>query len=459
MKDFKQMNSFGDLCVVIKKKIDEIEENENKPDEVLRRQSRAILGLDEEVSYYRNLIRKILSDGGFSCTLPSWYDSLEEGVFQEILGFSCLSEWIKGASEELKSSSSAKVIGNRVYYQIGGELVLQPQTLPYARRMQLRRALLLSAPQNRSSDPYHEVYLADGSRVTIFSEGISKKGQDTIVFRKFFVKNYTFEKQAELRTIPHDAINLFKSMVCAGYNVAFVGAVKTAKTTFLATWQSYEDQRLEGVQLETDPELPWHLIMPKAPILQLVPDGVDNLKKIIKPVMRADGDYIIMAEARDGFSLGIAVKAANKGTRRVKMTFHTTDSIDFCYDVADEIVLAQGGNLYSRMIKVAKSFHFIFHFVQLADKSKKRLKAIWEIRYNDSLGDITMVKICEYDYMKDSWTWSGSIGEDKRIIGAEESPEALERMEKELSELARNYPMQGDPVYKPYYEHLKGVAL
>jgi len=455
----KQMNSFGDLCAVIKKKIDELEESENKPDEVLKRQSRAILGLENEVNYYRNLIRKILSDSGFSCELPAWYDSLEEGVFQENLGFSCLSEWIKGTREELKSSSSAKVIGDRVYFQIGGELVLQPQTLPYERRMQLRRALLLTAPQNRNSDPYHEVYLEDGSRVTIFSEGISKRGQDTIVFRKFFVKNYTFEKQAELHTIPREAIDLFKSMVRVGYNDAFVGAVKTAKTTFLATWQSYEDQQLEGVQLETDPELPWHLIMPKAPILQLVPDGIESLKKIIKPVMRADGDYIIMAEARDGYSLGIAVKAANKGTRRVKMTFHTTDSIDFCYDVADEIVLAQGGNLYSRMIKVAKSFHFIFHFVQLADKSKKRLKAIWEIRYNDSLGDISMVKICEYDYVKDSWVWSGCIGEDKRIIGAEESPEALERMEKELSELARNYPMQGDPVNHPYYAHLKGVAL
>lgn len=459
MEDIKQTKTFSDVCAVIKKKIDDLEENENKPDEVIRRQSRAILGMEDEVEYYLALIHKIISEGELYCEHPVWYESLEEGVFQENLGFSCLSEWIKGTREELKSSSSAKVIGERVYFQIGGELILQPQTLPYERRMQLRRALLLTAPQNRSSDPYHEVYLEDGSRVTIFSEGISKKGQDTIVFRKFFVKNYTFEKQAELQTIPHDSISLFKNMVQVGFNVAFVGAVKTAKTTFLATWQSYEDQSLEGVQLETDPEIPWQVIMPKAPIMQLVPDDLESLKKIIKPVMRTDGDYIIMAEARDGYSLGIAVKAANKGTRRVKMTFHTTDSIDFCYDVADEIVLAQGGNLYSRMIKVAKSFHFIFHFVQLADKSQKRLKAIWEIRYNDCQGDITMVKICGYDYERNSWTWSGGIGEDKKIIGAEENPEAMLNVEKELETLAQKYPMKEDPFYKPYYAHLKGVAL
>ncbi len=84
----------------------------------------------------------------------------------------------------------------------------------------------------------------------------------------------------------------------------------------------------------------------------------------------------------DGVALNIAVKIANKGTRRVKMTFHCSDTMDFCYDVADEIVKSYGGSLYSTILKVAKSFQFVFQFVQLKDKSQKRLKSIYEIEYD-----------------------------------------------------------------------------
>lgn len=127
---------------------------------------------------------------------------------------------------------------------------------------------------------YHEVYMLNGTRITIFGEGKTKESQDTIVFRKFFVKDYTFDKQVELGSIPKEAVPLFKAMIKGGYNVAFTGAVRTAKTTFLTTWQSYEDQMLEGVSVETDPEIPFHLIMPDAPIMQLVADGDELEKKL-----------------------------------------------------------------------------------------------------------------------------------------------------------------------------------
>lgn len=89
-----------------------------------------------------------------------------------------------------------------------------------------------------------------------------KKGQDVIIFRRYVVPSYTFEEQAQRGTIPKDSIRLFEAMAVLGYNVAFTGAVRTAKSTFLSTWQAYEKSELEGVMIETDPEIPMEKLMP-----------------------------------------------------------------------------------------------------------------------------------------------------------------------------------------------------
>ena len=196
---------------------------------------------------------------------------------------------------------------------------------------------LLLTPEERLDKEFHEIYMLDGTRVTIYGGSMTKKGQDVIIFRRYIIPRYSFEEQAARGTIPRDSILLLKTMVSLGFNVAFTGAVRTAKTTFLATWQSYEDRSLEGVMVETDPEIPIHTIMPDAPILQIIADN-EKLKHLSKNLLRSDADYFIIAEARDGIALDTAVKLASKGTRRIKITFHSRDPLDFSYDVAFEII-------------------------------------------------------------------------------------------------------------------------
>lgn len=455
-RETKEDIIFLRTCAIVDQRLKQVEEEESTGQSslILDRQKKAIQGFQEEVSYYKDKIRDIIQKEGFgNCPYPPWYDSLEDAVYHENLGYAGLSEWIEGRSAKLLVSSSAKVIGERIYFLIDGKMVLQPQKISKERRIQLRRALLLATPEKREGDFYHEVYLQDGTRVTIYNEGLAKNGQDCIVFRKFFVQNFTFEEQAKRHTIPLESIPLFKSMVRIGYNIACIGAVKTTKTTFLTTWQSYENPVLEGVMVESDPEIPLHVIMPEAVIMQFVPRDED-LPFVVKKIMRSDADYIIMAEARDGIALNTAVKAANKGTKRVKITFHTTDALDFCYDVADEIVMIQGGDLGTQITKVAKSFHYLFQFIQLADKSKKRLKAIWEIRYDLNTRQITMHQLCKYNYEKDDWSWAYHLGEDKVAIGYEEDTEALHIFKNELKSLALKFPIEGESTYVPSYDHL-----
>jgi pilus assembly protein CpaF len=451
----RDMKLFEEVCGTVRRTLDEIDKDARGDElNVLERQARAILGHEREVEYYKDKIRETLQANGLvGAWKPPWYLNLTEGVYSELLGFAGLTEWINGRTRELAESSSAKIIGNRIYFLINGKLKLMPQTVSPERRHQLRTALLLGTPEKRSKDVYHEVYLLDGTRVTIYNEGLVKKGQDCIVLRKFLVGNHTFEEQAARHTIPEGSPALFKEMVKIGFNVAFIGPVRTAKTTFLTTWQRYEDPELEGVMIESDPEIPLHKIMPNAPIMQFVPSEED-FGSVIKRTLRSDADYIIMAEARDGAALNTAVKAANKGTKRVKITFHTSDAVDFCYDVADEIRKTYNDDLGSTIVKVAKSFQYLFQFIQLPDKSKKRLKGIWEIRYDRERRDVRIYRICKYDHKADSWLWANTVGDDKEEFAAEEDTEAFREFRRLLAGLSEANPLTENNEFIPHYDTL-----
>lgn len=444
--------SFYILCDEIKKYFhDEWDKQYNNNDEVqkaLELQKKAIIGFPKEVRYFKDKVEKYLNDNNIKeHWFPKWYKNIVDGVFHENWGLAGLSEFFL-----LEDSSSAKVIGERVFFQIKGEQKLMPQKINTERMNQLIKALLLKTPKLRHEN-YAEVYTIGGERIAIYDEGIVKEGQRSIVIRNYVVKDYRFEEQAKRKTIPKEIIPLFYKMIELGYNVAFLGPVKSAKTTFLQTWQRYENPKLEGVLIETDPEIPIHRLLPTAPIQQIVADG-EKLKGIIKPLMRSDADYLILAEARDGVACYIAVKAANKGTRRVKMTYHTTDITDFCYDVADDIVKEMGGSLENTIIKTAKSFQFLFQFKQLQDKSQKRLKTIYQLEYDRKKRQVIYNKICSHNAESDSWEFNYAVGETIAAIGVEENPEAFKLYKQTLKELSEKFPMRDkDTEIIPYYSN------
>jgi pilus assembly protein CpaF len=311
---------------------------------------------------------------------------------------------------------------------------LMPQTISDDRREQLIRALLLRTPEERLDKDRHEIYMRDGTRVTIFRGGLAKKGLDAIIFRRYIIPSLTFEEQAAKNTIPAVAIPLFENMVRCGYNVVFCGSVRSAKTTFLSTWQRYEDPALEGVMVETDPEIPIHKFMPDSPVIQLIADG-DQLAGISKSLMRSDADYFILAEARDGVALDTAVRLARKGTRRMKMTFHTRDPKNFARDAAVEIVRATGGDIEEAAVRVAGSFDYVFHFSSVRKNRMKKLTAIYEMSLSESGERVTMREICGYSRTADSWKWTYHIGSDKRDIGLEEDADAFSGFDRCLKSL------------------------
>jgi pilus assembly protein CpaF len=223
-------------------------------------QKRAIIGYENETAYFKEKIKRFTENFNAAKTVyPKWYESLDDAIFHENWGLAGIAEWF---AEKYRGSSSAKIIGDRIFFLNGGRMELMPQRISGERKDQLIKAFLLLTPEERLDKEFHEVYLLDGTRITIFRGAMTKPSQDVIVFRRYIIPRLSFEEQASRKTIPAEAIPLFRAMVETGFNVVFLGQIRSAKTTFLSTWQSYEDPLLEGVQVETDPEIPMHQLMP-----------------------------------------------------------------------------------------------------------------------------------------------------------------------------------------------------
>ncbi|MBR4151189.1 MAG: hypothetical protein IKR08_07445 [Firmicutes bacterium] len=408
--------------------------------DALELQKKAIIGYEKEKAYFIRRIEDLCARfGALDCEYPQWYPSLAEAVYQENWGLAGLSEWF---GPRFSDSSSAKLIGENIYFMENGRMRLMPQKISRRRTEQLIRALLLLNPEERMDKSYYELYLLDGTRVTVFTEPMAKKAQAGLIFRRYLIPSLTFEEQAKRNTIPACAVPLLKNMAAVGYNVVFMGPVRSAKTTFLSTWQSCEDPSLEGVMVETDPEIPMHKILPGAPILQLIADG-DELRRISKSLLRSDADYFILAEARDGIALDTAVRIASKGTKRMKLTFHSRRPDLFPLEAATEIVKATGGDLHLTMKIVSNCFDLIFHLVQLPDKSQKRLRGIYCMNCRED-GSTEIRTLCSYDASQDSWTFYDDLGEAQKIYGEESGGDAYRNMCGQLKELAERSPVKND---------------
>lgn len=446
--------SFEELCERVRtfmeqewRLFDDFEKQER-----LAREKAAILGDEKEMDFYKKRITEIIAAQGLTAELPPWYENLTEAVFAELYGLAGLSPWVYDKTEEYKNSSSAKLIGDRLYCLIDGKSVLQPQRIGRERRQQLRRAFLMSSPRERMEKGFHELYLSNGIRVTIYAGERTKADQEIMVFRKYLLKELSFPMMAELGTIPCDAVKLFETMVKIGFNVLFAGTVRSGKTTFLQTWQSYESPELEGLAISTDPETPWEQIMPQAPLMQLVADG-EELESITKSLLRGDNDYVILEEMRDAQSYRLSMELASIGEGRCKATVHTGDVTNLPYKIASKIRDTYGGDEQGLISQVFRSFDYVFEFCQTQEnRAEKKLKSISELCYDAECDEVSIHKICTYQEEHRTWSWNYHMGCDKEDKLSHSHREA-EIMRTELKTLSERYPMAGKNVIYPRYYH------
>ncbi|MBR6473375.1 MAG: Flp pilus assembly complex ATPase component TadA [Firmicutes bacterium] len=425
---------FKEACDIVLECLEKEWKRADEADRLTRLESekRAIMGFEEEMELYKSKIGEIMVDKQLNdVECPSWYKNVQEGIFNELYGLAGLAPWAYDETEEYKNSSSAKLIGDRLYCLIDGVSVLQPQRISKERREQLKRSLLLATPRERLEDGFHEVYLKNGIRITIFSGERTKPGQDVMVFRKYVMRELSFEELAKLKTIPYNAIELFKLMVKIGFNVIFAGPVRSGKTTFLQVWQSYEDVRLEGLAIATDPETDWAGLMPDAPIMQLVADGKE-LEEITKPLLRGDNDYILLEEMRDGTAFNIALEITSTGTRRSKATVHTGNARELPFMMAEKIRTKYGGETGDIIRRIVTNFDLVFEFRQLeSNRAVKKLTAITQYYNDPKTLKPKSAKIMEYDHERDVWIWNNYLS-PKLLANEAQYPEEMGKLKEIL---------------------------
>ncbi len=428
---------FNEACSIV---LDCFEKEWKKADEAdrltkLEIEKKAIMGFEEEINLFKSKIDEIMKEKKLvDVECPPWYKNVTEGIFNELYGLAGLAPWAYDETDYYKNSSSAKLIGDRLYCLIDGVSVLQPQRISKERREQLKRSLLLATPRERLEEGFHEVYLNNGIRITIFSGDRTKPDQDVMVFRKYVMRELSFEELAKLRTIPENAIELFKLMVKIGFNVIFAGPVRSGKTTFLQVWQSYEDRNLEGLALATDPETNWAELMPNAPIMQLVCDGKE-LEEITKPLLRGDNDYILLEEMRDGTAFNIALEITSTGTRRSKATVHTGNARQLPFMMAEKIRTKYGGETVDIIKRIVSNFDLVFEFRQLeSNRAVKKLTAITQYYCDPKTLKPKSAKIMEYDYERDVWVWNSFLS-DKILANEAMYPEEMGRLKEHLRRL------------------------
>ena len=452
-KESSFMEQFYAVCQVVEAEFDKEwnETDDESKNRKLEREKRAIMGFEEETRFYKEKIKEILRDKKLSDRWhPDWYPDLCEGVFAELYGLAGLAPWAYDMETKYKTSSSAKLIGDRLYCLIDGRSELQPQRITARRRQQLKRTLLLATPYERLEYGFHEVYLRNGIRITIYSGERTKDGQDVMVFRKYVLEELTFENLAEKGTIPPEAIDLFHKMIAIGFNVIFAGQVRSGKTTFMQIWQRNEDPSLEGLAIATDPETPWHQIMPQAPIMQLIADG-SQLESITKSLLRGDNDYVLLEEMRDAAAFSLALDITSTGTTRSKATIHDSDGLNIPYKMASKIRERYGGHTKELIAQVFKNFDYVIELCQLPeDKGKKVMKGILEYDYDMENDRVLARRICSYDFLQKCWYWNGSDGTLKMDKYPEQKKE-IEQMMKLLDTLSAVHHLTGQTVIYPAY--------
>lgn len=442
-----KQEKFEKVCELVREKLDDewgITDDKYK-DNKLEREKRAIIGYEKETKYYKEKIREIIIRWKITdLWYPPWHIDLYDAIFHEVFGISGLAPWAYDTLDKYKNSSSAKLIGDKLYCLIGGKTELQPQRIGKRRRKQLMRSLLLATPFENTNKGFHEVYLHNGIRITIYSGEKTKENEEIIVFRKYLIKRMSFENMVELNTIPKEAVEVFRLMIKIGYNVLFAGPVRSGKTTFLQSWQMNEDSNLEGLVIATDPETPWHKLMPDAPIMQLIADG-NELEMITKSILRGDNDYVVLEEMRDGLAYNIALEITSSGTKRCKATIHDNDAYNIPLKMASKIKSKYGGNIKDLVGQVFMNFDIVIELIQVPDnRSQKRMIGIKEYYYDVVNDQVYINPICKYDMKSEKWIWNNKLyndGCDRDTI----------ELKKRLGKLYNERPLEDKALVPGYY--------
>lgn len=424
---------------------DKVLTDKEKELEIIK-QHEAIIGIPEAIQYIKDKINDFIvknNQGGTGH--PYYYSNLVDAIFHERFGLGPLSTW-----SNYPYSQAAQVIGTDIYFRINGRPVMQNVKFESIERvMDICRSLTMKSSTARLNErnPSLQIDMHDGTRVTIT---ISPKTQvPTLTFRRFVIREFSFEKQAELNTIPFESIPLFRALSLCRPNKIISGPVRAGKTTFMKTDYAERNGDDSAVVLEPHFEFYGRRDFPNRPLIEYQSSTREELEADFRLALRQDPEYILLPETRS-FEAEIYVKACERGSSGSTTTHHTTYAVNIPGLFARHIVDSYPGRNYNQeLIRVADVTDFVICMEEMKDGSKK-VTSVEEVVLDPYSFEVSTVVIMQFDHETNDWTYHNHL-----------SPRLFEKMRKYNREHAELYAqtLRKLSEKKPYQGEAKRISL
>lgn len=370
---------------------------------------------------------------------PEFYGSLANGIFQEIYRFGSFYKW-----ELYPESPSAKIVGNEIWFKIGGKFVKQEEELKDNQIEEIIRLLQIgnSSFKVNEANPQDEIVLNNGVRIKVMIPPLANV--PTIVFRRFIVQNFSFQRQASFNTIPIEDVPFYETMANLYLNTIIAGQVESGKSTMLKTIYGARDKDKVAVLIETSPESFLKRDFPDRLVHELYTDKSGNIHEIMRSVLRIDHDYVIVQEVR-GIEAEGAISATERGTRGTLMTYHITDPVrtpeQLAQHITDEF---PNRNIVNEVRRIALQLDIGITMATM-ENNEKKVTSVYELCYDFETDQAWINYLIKYDKHKNEWHYNANISDGLKARIFEYNPDLAEKFIRHLERRSKEFPLLSEP--------------
>ncbi|MGG4145699.1 ATPase, T2SS/T4P/T4SS family [Paenibacillus algorifonticola] len=408
----------------------------------------AVIGKKEAVRIFKEEIEEFVRLSQLQGTsYPRYYKSLTEALFQETLGLGPISLW--WAHPLFHKSEAAKIIGTKIYFDIPGESdPLQPfeyESEEYVIENVINKIKMKDEHAHINQfKPTLELEMDDGTRVTMIIPPRARKPM--VIFRNYTMRNPRIEHYVGLGSMPADIYAFVLALSKARLNAVNTGAPKSGKSTFTIAMSAERIKKGKvTVVIEHDfSELKLSDLHPDHQILEFIVRTEADYDDVFRQVLRSDYDFAIIPELRS-IEAELCMLACERGKGGTITTYHTEQVENIPGQIARLILQRFPSRLYEEeLIRVAGNLDIGFVWRERSDGSKQ-LCQISEFRVDPFTNEISTHDFMRYDDCTEQYTFSAGVSDAIRKKMFEQDPLLATTALRELEELARAFPLQGQP--------------
>lgn len=370
---------------------------------------------------------------------PDFYESLAHGLFQEIYRFGIFYKW-----EKYPNSPSAIITGREIWFKINGVFVKQKEELRDDKHIEeIIRLLQIGSSgfKVNEANPQDEIVLKEGVRIKVMIPPLAN--EPTIVFRRFIVDNFSFEKQASFNTIPQEDITFYHILSNLYLNTIIAGQVESGKSTLLKTVYGARDKEKVAVLIESSPESFLKRDFPDRLVHELYTDKNGDINKIMRDVLRVDHDYIIVQEVR-GIEAEGAISATERGTTGTLMTYHITNPVKTPEQLAQHITDEfPNRKLVNEVRRIALQLDLGITMETLKNNQKK-LTSVYELCYDFETDKAWINYLIKYNKKTDQWHYNPKISNELKNKIYDYNESLAEAFIVHLQKRSEHYPILED---------------